>query len=286
MKKFILFLSVFVSISVFSQKLNSNGFKMVSEIRVEKIDISDEVYETRIYTLLYDNKERLTLLDCLIKDFSVFKNNPSIKHIIIKHTKDEIYRKDYSGSDKNYNACKYRYDIEDGFILRSGKTYQADENGWITDIRDKYSYENGLLTGISRHWFGKYRNERNFEHSTERYIYSIEYVDGNPYSKNRNFERETYYDELYDDTNININSLVWDKLGQISVTDDYIELCTEWIPFKSNNLIKCSGIGDNMNGKYNLISYEFDENGNIGTILVKSSSNERIKRRIHLSYVY
>jgi hypothetical protein len=282
MKKIILFITLFVSVAVFGQKINNNGLKVVSNIDIEKIDINGLIYQTKNYSFSYNKNSSLMMVDCVVKEYmGKSQKCVSVKHINIKRTKNNIIRNDYD--DK---TCIYRYDFNDNIIIRSGETYRPDLYGWVTDIRNIYDYENGLLTEITRHWFGKYKNRLEYEKSSERYHYIIDYIDGNPYSKNNNYEREVYYDDLFDDTNVNLNALVWDKMGQIIINDNFIELCTEWMPFKSNNLLKYSGIGDNQNGDYNIMTYMYDNNENIEYVFVKSNKNDLINRRIHIKYLY
>ena len=286
MKKSLLLLLIFINVNVFGQKLNCNGFKMVSKIEIEKNDIKGILFQTKEYKFSYDKKKHLISVDCVVKEYmGKAQNCVSTKHIVLKQNKNELRRIDYMDNiiDK---SCIYRYDLENSIIIRSGETYQPDLDGWNGDIRNKYSYNNGLLTEITKQWFGKFRNESEYEMLPERYHYIISYVNGNPYSKNKNYNREVYYDGLYDDTNVNLNAFVWDKPGHISITDEFIEICTEWIPFKSNNLLKFSGIGDNQNGIYNVIDYEYDELGNIEFVFMRNSVSDIVNRKIQITYLY
>lgn len=277
MKKLVILLLSAVALQCFGQKLNCRGEKVVSNLEIEKTDKFGAVYEKRSIKFEYD-------LDFNLKSLSMrTENRTSVNSATIKLSNGVLKWIRTDDFKRNYRL--------DGRIITAlNDLYLPDSEGRIADIRDNFTYKNGLLTEITRKWYGKYLGDDEFFPFTDTDHLFIEYIDGNPYSISKKLtdgtRREGYYANYVNDTNINIQALVWDKPGPIIVDMDYVELCTEWVPFKSKNLISHSGYGDAYNGEYCEISYDFSDDGNIMTLYGKSTKSDVVNCVIRFGYLY
>lgn len=285
MKKLIyVFLLVLFCTVSHAQKRNANGEKMVSKLVMDKITVKGKVYETRTYNLSYNSKNRLIAINCDVKAYSGSRCVYT-RRIIMENNGTSIKRKDYLDG-KIDNRVTYKYKVDNWVITGSNRVHLPDADNDIVDIRTVYKYQNGRLNEILLRWYVTNKDVINWSPLKERYHYNIDYKDGNPYSANREKQREYFYEDLVNDTNINLHALLWDKTGQITIDNIDMEYFTEWVPFKSYNLLEKSCIGDEPYDSHTDIDYDFDEVGNLKNAYLKMAGSDVINRKITITYLY
>ena len=284
MKQFVLFLISFLTVAVYGQKVNSNGEKMVSKLVMDKITVKGKVYETRTYNFSYNSKNRLIAINCDVKAYSG-NRCAYTRRIIMENNGTSLKRKDYLDG-KIDNTVTYRYKVDNWVITGSSRTHLPTEDNNIVDIRTVYKYQNGRLNEILLRWYVTNKDVINWSPLKERYHYNIDYKDGNPYSANREKQREYFYEDLVNDTNINLHALLWDKQGLITISNEDMEYFTEWIPFKSYNLLEKNRFGDRSYDIHTDIDYDFDEVGNLKNAYLKMMGSDVINEKITITYLY
>ena len=274
MKKVLFFILCLLSINLYSQRLNSDGLKMVSKLTVS----GTTNYEVEF---LYEKNH----LKKLNSDNNVYRN------ILIKEY-NTINQKSYLNG-KPYNEYEYKYQFNDDSKLVHFDVYQyapmekifkhtndfiyindticeiQKYSSWIEE--EKWCYDTGIDVDFIEYreniWnlIWKYRNLSNEQrekyaplYTEDEFIESKDNLEEINYGYIRTFE----YSNIRNDVNISLNGLF--EIKKMHVSNNGSSLTnilyfTEWVGVREAYLATKLSIGRKV---YD-ITYKYDTEGNI-----------------------
>lgn len=299
MKKVLFFILCLLSVNLYSQRLNSDGLKMVSKLTVS----GTTNYEAEF---IYEKNHLKKLIFTYIeKNFN--SDNNVYKDILIKEY-NTINQKSYLNG-KPYNEYEYKYQFNDDSRLVHFDVYQyapmekifkhtndfiyinnticeiQKYSSWIED--EKWCYDPGIDVDIIEYkeniWnlIWKYRNLSNEQrkkyaplYTEDEFIESKENLEEMNYGYIRTFE----YSNITNDVNISLNGLFEIKKMHMSNNGSSLTnilYFTEWVGVREAYLATKLSIGRKV---YDII-YKYDTKGNIIEV---SYGN---KKKIRIEYV-
>ena len=299
LKKVLFFILCLLSINLYSQRLNSDGLKMVSKLTVS----GTTNYEAEF---IYEKNHLKKLIFTYIeKNFN--SDNNVYKYILIKEY-NTINQKSYLNG-KPYNEYEYKYQFNDDSKLVHFDVYQyapmekifkhtndfiyindticeiQKYSSWIED--EKWCYDPGIDVDIIEYkeniWnlIWKYRNLSNEQrekyaplYTEDEFIESKDNLEEMNYGYIRTFE----YSNIRNDVNISLNGLFEIKKMHMSNNGSSLTnilYFTEWVGIREAYLATKLSKGRKV---YDII-YKYDTKGNIIEV---SYGN---KKKIRIEYV-
>lgn len=295
MKNVLFFILCLLSVNLYSQRLNSDGLKMVSKLTVS----GTTNYEAEF---IYEKNHLKKLIFTYIeKNFN--SDNNVYKYILIKEY-NTINQKSYLNG-KPYNEYEYKYQFNDDSKLVHFDVYQyapmekifkhtndfiyindticeiQKYSSWIED--EKWCYDPGIDVDIIEYkeniWnlIWKYRNLSNEQrekyaplYTEDEFIESKDNLEEMNYGYIRTFE----YSNIRNDVNISLNGLFEIKKMHMSNNGSSLTnilYFTEWVGIREAYLATKLSKGRKV---YDII-YKYDTKGNI--IEVSYGNKKKIK---------
>ena len=299
LKKVLFFILCLLSVNLYSQRLNSDGLKMVSKLTVS----GTTNYEAEF---IYEKNHLKKLIFTYIeKNFN--SDNNVYKYILIKEY-NTINQKSYLNG-KPYNEYEYKYQFNDDSKLVHFDVYQyapmdkifrctndfiyindticeiQKYSSWIED--EKWCYDPGIDVDFIEYreniWnlIWKYRNLSNEQrekyaplYTEDEFIESKDNLEEMNYGYIRTFE----YSNIRNDVNISLNGLFEIKKMHMSNNGSSLTnilYFTEWVGIREAYLATKLSKGRKV---YDII-YKYDTKGNIIEV---SYGN---KKKIRIEYV-
>ena len=299
LKKVLFFILCLLSVNLYSQRLNSDGLKMVSKLTVS----GTTNYEAEF---IYEKNHLKKLIFTYIeKNFN--SDNNVYKYILIKEY-NTINQKSYLNG-KPYNEYEYKYQFNDDSKLVHFDAYQyapmekifkhtndfiyindticeiQKYSSWIED--EKWCYDPGIDVDLIEYkeniWnlIWKYRNLSNEQrekyaplYTEDEFIESKDNLEEMNYGYIRTFE----YSNIRNDVNISLNGLFEIKKMHMSNNGSSLTnilYFTEWVGIREAYLATKLSKGRKV---YDII-YKYDTKGNIIEV---SYGN---KKKIRIEYV-
>lgn len=299
LKKVLFFILCLLSVNLYSQRLNSDGLKMVSKLTVS----GTTNYEAEF---IYEKNHLKKLIFTYIeKNFN--SDNNVYKDILIKEY-NTINQKSYLNG-KPYNEYEYKYQFNDDSKLVHFDVYQyapmekifkytndfiyindticeiQKYSSWIED--EKWCYDPGIDVDLIEYkeniWnlIWKYRNLSNEQrekyaplYTEDEFIESKDNLEEMNYGYIRTFE----YSNIRNDVNISLNGLFEIKKMHMSNNGSSLTnilYFTEWVGVREAYLATKLSKGRKV---YDII-YKYDTKGNIIEV---SYGN---KKKIRIEYV-
>ena len=299
MKKVMFFILCLLSVNLYSQRLNSDGLKMVNKLTVS----GTTNYEVEF---IYEKNHLKKLIFTYIeKNFN--SDNNVYKYILIKEY-NTINQKSYLNG-KPYNEYEYKYQFNDDSKLVHFDVYQyapmekifkhtndfiyindticeiQKYSSWIED--EKWCYDPGIDVDLIEYkeniWnlIWKYRNLSNEQrekyaplYTEDEFIESKDNLEEMNYGYIRTFE----YSNIRNDVNISLNGLFEIKKMHMSNNGSSLTnilYFTEWVGIREAYLATKLSKGRKV---YDII-YKYDTKGNIIEV---SYGN---KKKIRIEYV-
>ena len=299
LKKVLFFILCLLSVNLYSQRLNSDGLKMVSKLTVS----GTTNYEAEF---IYEKNHLKKLIFTYIeKNFN--SDNNVYKYILIKEY-NTINQKSYLNG-KPYNEYEYKYQFNDDSKLVHFDVYQyapmekifkytndfiyindticeiQKYSSWIED--EKWCYDPGIDVDLIEYkeniWnlIWKYRNLSNEQrekyaplYTEDEFIESKDNLEEMNYGYIRTFE----YSNIRNDVNISLNGLFEIKKMHMSNNGSSLTnilYFTEWVGVREAYLATKLSKGRKV---YDII-YKYDTKGNIIEV---SYGN---KKKIRIEYV-
>ena len=299
MKKVMFFILCLLSVNLYSQRLNSDGLKMVNKLTVS----GTTNYEVEF---IYEKNHLKKLIFTYIeKNFN--SDNNVYKDILIKEY-NTINQKSYLNG-KPYNEYEYKYQFNDDSKLVHFDVYQyapmekifkhtndfiyindticeiQKYSSWIED--EKWCYDPGIDVDLIEYreniWnlIWKYRNLSNEQrekyaplYTEDEFIESKDNLEEMNYGYIRTFE----YSNIRNDVNISLNGLFEIKKMHMSNNGSSLTnilYFTEWVGIREAYLATKLSKGRKV---YDII-YKYDTKGNIIEV---SYGN---KKKIRIEYV-
>ena len=295
MKKVLFFILCLLSVNLYSQRLNSDGLKMVSKLTVS----GTTNYEAEF---IYEKNHLKKLIFTYIeKNFN--SDNNVYKYVLIKEY-NTINQKSYLNG-KPYNEYEYKYQFNDDSKLVHFDVYQyapmdkifrctndfiyindticeiQKYSSWIED--EKWCYDPGIDVDFIEYreniWnlIWKYRNLSNEQrekyaplYTEDEFIESKDNLEEMNYGYIRTFE----YSNIRNDVNISLNGLFEIKKMHMSNNGSSLTnilYFTEWVGIREAYLATKLSKGRKV---YDII-YKYDTKGNI--IEVSYGNKKKIK---------
>ena len=295
MKKVMFFILCLLSVNLYSQRLNSDGLKMVNKLTVS----GTTNYEVEF---IYEKNHLKKLIFTYIeKNFN--SDNNVYKDILIKEY-NTINQKSYLNG-KPYNEYEYKYQFNDDSKLVHFDVYQyapmekifkhtndfiyindticeiQKYSSWIED--EKWCYDPGIDVDLIEYreniWnlIWKYRNLSNEQrekyaplYTEDEFIESKDNLEEMNYGYIRTFE----YSNIRNDVNISLNGLFEIKKMHMSNNGSSLTnilYFTEWVGIREAYLATKLSKGRKV---YDII-YKYDTKGNI--IEVSYGNKKKIK---------
>ena len=295
LKKVLFFILCLLSVNLYSQRLNSDGLKMVSKLSVS----GTTNYEAEF---IYEKNHLKKLIFTYIeKNFN--SDNNVYKYILIKEY-NTINQKSYLNG-KPYNEYEYKYQFNDDSKLVHFDVYQyapmekifkhtndfiyindticeiQKYSSWIED--EKWCYDPGIDVDLIEYkeniWnlIWKYRNLSNEQrekyaplYTEDEFIESKDNLEEMNYGYIRTFE----YSNIRNDVNISLNGLFEIKKMHMSNNGSSLTnilYFTEWVGIREAYLATKLSKGRKV---YDII-YKYDTKGNI--IEVSYGNKKKIK---------
>lgn len=299
MKKVMFFILCLLSVNLYSQRLNSDGLKMVNKLTVS----GTTNYEVEF---IYEKNHLKKLIFTYIeKNFN--SDNNVYKDILIKEY-NTINQKSYLNG-KPYNEYEYKYQFNDDsklvhfdvyqyapmekifrctndFIYINDTIYEIQKySSWIED--EKWCYDPGIDVDFIEYreniWnlIWKYRNLSNEQrekyaplYTEDEFIESKDNLEEMNYGYIRTFE----YSNIRNDVNISLNGLFEIKKMHMSNNGSSLTnilYFTEWVGVREAYLATKLSIGRKV---YD-ITYKYDTKGNIIDVIYGN------KKKIKIEYV-
>lgn len=303
MKKVLFFTLCLLSVNLYSQRLNSDGLKMVSRLRVN----GTKNYEVEfLYKDYYLNKLIFTYTE---KHRNLDKTSYNVVYKDVLTRKDNtINQKSYLNNEP-YNEYEYKYQFNDDsklvhfdvyqyapmekifrctndFIYINDTIYEIQKySSWIED--EKWCYDPGIDVDFIEYreniWnlIWKYRNLSNEQrekyaplYTEDEFIESKDNLEEMNYGYIRTFE----YSNIRNDVNISLNGLFEIKKMHMSNNGSSLTnilYFTEWVGIREAYLATKLSKGRKV---YD-ITYKYDTKGNIIEV------NYGNKMKIRIEYV-
>ena len=295
MKKVLFFILCLLSVNLYSQRLNSDGLKMVSKLSVS----GTTNYEVEF--IYQKNHLKKLIFTYIEKNFN--SDNNVYKYILIKEY-NTINQKSYLNG-KPYNEYEYKYQFNDDsklvhfdvyqyapmekifkctndFIYINDTIYEIQKySSWIED--EKWCYDPGIDVDFIEYreniWnlIWKYRNLSNEQrekyaplYTEDEFIESKDNLEEMNYGYIRTFE----YSNIRNDVNISLNGLFEIKKMHMSNNGSSLTnilYFTEWVGIREAYLATKLSKGRKV---YDII-YKYDTKGNI--IEVSYGNKKKIK---------
>lgn len=299
LKKVLFFILCLLSVNLYSQRLNSDGLKMVSKLTVS----GTTNYEAEF---IYEKNHLKKLIFTYIeKNFN--SDNNVYKYILIKEY-NTINQKSYLNG-KPYNEYEYKYQFNDDSKLVHFDVYQyapmekifkhtndfiyindticeiQKYSSWIED--EKWCYDPGIDVDLIEYkeniWnlIWKYRNLSNEQREKYAPLYTEdEFMESkdNLEEMNYGYIRTFEYSNIRNDVNISLNGLFEIKKMHMSNNGSSLTnilYFTEWVGIREAYLATKLSKGRKV---YDII-YKYDTKGNIIEV---SYGN---KKKIRIEYV-
>lgn len=295
LKKVLFFILCLLSVNLYSQRLNSDGLKMVSKLTVS----GTTNYEAEF---IYEKNHLKKLIFTYIeKNFN--SDNNVYKYILIKEY-NTINQKSYLNG-KPYNEYEYKYQFNDDSKLVHFDVYQyapmekifkhtndfiyindticeiQKYSSWIED--EKWCYDPGIDVDLIEYkeniWnlIWKYRNLSNEQREKYAPLYTEdEFIESkdNLEEMNYGYIRTFDYSNIRNDVNISLNGLFEIKKMHMSNNGSSLTnilYFTEWVGIREAYLATKLSKGRKV---YDII-YKYDTKGNI--IEVSYGNKKKIK---------
>lgn len=305
MKKVLFFTLCLLSVNLYSQRLNSDGLKMVSRISYESsVRIHYDV------DFKYDSNNRLKQLafTYTYRNLGVRPRYNTVNKDILTKEGNTIVQKSYLDG-KTYNRFKYNYKFGDNSKLIHFDKYEYAEmhkvfrrsnefiyaNDTILEIQDTFSwiengqwcYDDGIGGNNIKFIEGCWSSNKKYYNLTleQRKKYAPLYTEEEFYESLPYLHQEDYgtvisflYSDTINDTNICLNGLTEIKEISGSGNDNVLSnilYFTEWVGIREKYLATKMNI---CGRKYD-ITYKYDTKGNIIEV------NYGNKKKIRIEYV-
>lgn len=299
MKKVLFFILCLLSVNLYSQRLNSDGLKMISKLTVS----GTTNYEVEF---IYEKNHLKKLIFTYIEK-KINSDNNVYKDILIKEY-NTINQKSYLNG-KPYNEYEYKYQFNDDSKLVHFDVYQNAPMEKIFKHTNDFIYINDTICEIQKYFswiedekwchdpgidvdfieyreniwnlIWKYRNLSNEQrkkyaplYTEDEFIESKDNLEEMNYGYIRTFE----YSNIRNDVNISLNGLFEIKKMHMSNNGSSLTnilYFTEWVGVREAYLATKLSIGRKV---YD-ITYKYDTKGNIIDV---SYGN---KKKIKIEYV-
>ena len=299
MKKVLFFILCLLSVNLYSQRLNSDGLKMISKLTVS----GTTNYEVEF---IYEKNHLKKLIFTYIEK-KINSDNNVYKDILIKEY-NTINQKSYLNG-KPYNEYEYKYQFNDDSKLVHFDVYQYAPMEKIFKYTNDFIYINDTICEIQKYFswiedekwchdpgidvdfieyreniwnlIWKYRNLSNEQrkkyaplYTEDEFIESKDNLEEMNYGYIRTFE----YSNIRNDVNISLNGLFEIKKMHMSNNGSSLTnilYFTEWVGVREAYLATKLSIGRKV---YD-ITYKYDTKGNIIDV---SYGN---KKKIKIEYV-
>lgn len=264
MRRFIfLFIACYVASFANAQVKNSNGEKVIRKIEVYNPDNEESCIEINFIYGGSNRLERIEYKSSLVGDIYITKNGSKISRI--EYDSDGTFRRD----------LVYQYIIKDGLVIKCAIN-NIGRGKCVLSYAYFYNYDDKKrLESVGRRVFF-HEWKQPFKELSDRYKEVFEWDDnGNAYTSGEigyqwkigqkseykiKYDNRKYYDDLINDTNINL-PMLYENIRN----NDRLEIVTEWFGKHPLYLIERDNgyyydySCDNENGGYDLS----DSRGNI-----------------------
>jgi len=309
MKKVLFFILCFFSVNLYSQRLNSNGLKMVSKLSVDKGDICFDVdfkYDNDklkqiIFIYSYTNIGARPPYTEVNKDVLIRKGNSIIQKSYMNGKPYNRYKYDYKFGENSklihfdvleYTELQKIYKTSNDFIYCNDTILEIQKyTSWIEN--NVWCYNPGItgnhIKFIDGCWsMNKVYYNLTFEQN-EKYapLYTEdEFIESLP-----NLNRKDYgikisflYSDLINDTNVCLNGLLNCESLSLAGNNDLLTnilYFTEWVGIREKYLATQMDINRR---KYD-ITYKYDTKGNIVQVDYISKGKFKNNVKIKIEYV-
>lgn len=309
MKKVLFFILCLLSVNLYSQKLNSDGLKMVSKLSVDKGYICFDI------DFKYDNNKLNQIIFVYsYTNIGVKPYHTDVSKYVLTKDGNSIIQKSYMNG-KPYNRYKYDYKFGEDSKLTHFDVLEYTELQKIYRTSNDFIYFNDTILEIQKYtsWIennvwchdpGVLGNHIKFidgcwsmnkihysltPEMEERYapLYTEdEFNESLPNLKRKDYETKIsfLYSDSINDTNVCLNGLLnCENLGLAGYNDLLTNILyfTEWVGIREKYLATQMDINRR---KYD-ITYKYDTKGNIVQVDYISKGNFRNNAKIKIEYV-
>lgn len=309
MKKVLFFILCLLSVNLYSQKLNSDGLKMVSKLSVDKGYICFDI------DFKYDNNKLNQIIFVYsYTNIGVKPYHTDVSKYVLTKDGNSIIQKSYMNG-KPYNRYKYDYKFGENSKLIHFDVLEYTELQKIYRTSNDFIYFNDTIFEIQKYtsWIennvwchdpGVLGNHIKFIEgcwSMDKIHYSLTpemeeryaplYTEDEFNESLPNLKRNDYgtkisflYSDSINDTNVCLNGLLnCENLGLAGYNDLLTNILyfTEWVGIREKYLATQMDINRR---KYD-ITYRYDTKGNIVLVDYISKGNFRNNAKIKIEYV-
>lgn len=309
MKKVLFFILCLLSVNLYSQKLNSDGLKMVSKLSVDKGYIYFDI------DFKYDNNKLNQIIFVYsYTNIGVKPYHTDVNKYVLTKDGNSIIQKSYMNG-KPYNRYKYNYKFGENSKLIHFDVLEYTELQKIYRTSNDFIYFNDTISEIQKYtsWIennvwchdpGVLGNHIKFIEgcwSMDKIHYSLtpemeeryaplytedEFNESLPNLKRNNYGTKIsfLYSDLINDTNVCLNGLLnCENLGLAGYNDLLTNILyfTEWVGIREKYLATQMDVNRR---KYD-ITYKYDIKGNIVQVDYISKGNFRNNAKIKIEYV-
>lgn len=309
MKKVLFFILCLLSVNLYSQKLNSDGLKMVSKLSVDKGYICFDI------DFKYDNNKLNQIIFVYsYTNIGVKPYHTDVSKYVLTKDGNSIIQKSYMNG-KPYNRYKYDYKFGENSKLIHFDVLEYTELQKIYRTSNDFIYFNDTIFEIQKYtsWIennvwchdpGVLGNHIKFIEgcwSMDKIHYSLTpemeeryaplYTEDEFNESLPNLKRNDYgtkisflYSDSINDTNVCLNGLLnCENLGLAGYNDLLTNILyfTEWVGIREKYLATQMDINRR---KYD-ITYKYDTKGNIVQVDYISKGNFRNNAKIKIEYV-
>lgn len=309
MKKVLFFILCLLSVNLYSQKLNSDGLKMVSKLSVDKGYICFDI------DFKYDNNKLNQIIFVYsYTNIGVKPYHTDVSKYVLTKDGNSIIQKSYMNG-KPYNRYKYDYKFGENSKLIHFDVLEYTELQKIYRTSNDFIYFNDTIFEIQKYtsWIennvwchdpGVLGNHIKFIEgcwSMDKIHYSLTpemeeryaplYTEDEFNESLPNLKRNDYgtkisflYSDSINDTNVCLNGLLnCENLGLAGYNDLLTNILyfTEWVGIREKYLATQMDINRR---KYD-ITYRYDTKGNIVQVDYISKGNFRNNAKIKIEYV-
>lgn len=309
MKKVLFFILCLLSVNLYSQKLNSDGLKMVSKLSVDKGYICFDI------DFKYDNNKLNQIIFVYsYTNIGVKPYHTDVSKYVLTKDGNSIIQKSYMNG-KPYNRYKYDYKFGEDSKLIHFDVLEYTELQKIYRTSNDFIYFNDTILEIQKYtsWIennvwchdpGVLGNHIKFIEgcwSMDKIHYSLtpemeeryaplytedEFNESLPNLKRNNYGTKIsfLYSDSINDTNVCLNGLLnCENLGLAGYNDLLTNILyfTEWVGIREKYLATQMDINRR---KYD-ITYRYDTKGNIVQVDYISKGNFRNNAKIKIEYV-
>lgn len=309
MKKVLFFILCLLSVNLYSQKLNSDGLKMVSKLSVDKGYICFDI------DFKYDNNKLNQIIFVYsYTNIGVKPYHTDVSKYVLTKDGNSIIQKSYMNG-KPYNRYKYDYKFGENSKLTHFDVLEYTELQKIYRTSNDFIYFNDTILEIQK--YTSWIENNVWCHDPGVLGNHIKFIDGcwsmnkihyslTPEMEERyaplytedefneslpNLKRKDYgtkisfiYSDSINDTNVCLNGLLnCENLGLAGYNDLLTNILyfTEWVGIREKYLATQMDINRR---KYD-ITYRYDTKGNIVQVDYISKGNFRNNAKIKIEYV-